>query len=1780
MTVPPNSGRHRAPDGDAQTAFIPKITDETDDSAPGGPLRASSPEDTSSPAATAASQTADSAPAARRPKPSIGEWVSGLGDESMPHPALGPTRIPGSSAGGGWVGGLQPASDTASSDAKTPGQDPQETQLPSDTVIHSAPPSAGEGDAGWAGAGDLRADSRPEGVRNEMPSGANGGAPADRGWGEPTDFPAAGRTAHDLPAHDLPAHNLPAHNLPAHDLVADEPAPHSLAARAPAAHNLAAQNLAAPDPAEVRDPAWSGQAVVSWPADPPARGVEDQAPRTGSGWTSPDAAEVPWPDEAPQPEVDDSRPNFSWTRSDADLTSGDGPWGASPDMGNASSAMPRAGRPHPEADPRAGAPGDLAPPHRDLATGSAAHHDLAAGSASHHNLAAGSGAYGDSTAPGGPTAGSASHHDLAAGSAPHRDLAAGSASDRDLGAGSTAYGDSSTPGDPAVGGGLTGRRASRRTDAQAGVGDWPTATDLPAPQHDLPAPGRGLGDEVASSNGSHPTSPNGAHLNGQRETWAADRDDPQLHVENGWAPHAGNTSHGESDSGQARAWTPEDQRNHWTPADSPQGDGWAASPQPGPAPQSGNVRPWETRGGAQDPSGGENGPEQPWKAEGIIGHALGGRRAARPDWPVAGDGQESQWEADGGVAGGPLSEGDDWRNPRPATARPEAGGLGRQTAPGQAFVRAAVPPNGTTQAGRTHNAASAGATSPNSVPPMTTSPAETSPTIASHSPAAPQSTSPAVTSPNIALRSAASPYAASPADTSPNIASHGAVSPHAALPFAASPHAASPQAAPPHAPSPHAPSPHAPSPHAPSPHTASAHAAPPQAAAGRVVGAAGPGGLVGATGPGGAVGAAAMGAAAVGARRGEPGNSVVPSQAISAPADNSSMRAGNVPVPLHTPNASNGAGSAAVTAASVSTPVTAASAFAPVTAASAQVTATQATSVQATSVHAASVHATTASAQDTTASAAVTVTSTPNPAAGPNGTPPAQSWNGSGSAANGSTPHQATARTNWPESGSAGSSSPQSGATPNGGAPAAHWPGSTTNGDGRTPHGANGNGLAGERRGSTRFFIAPDDRPEQGGVQESANGHARENQPYPAGGGGPGRRRAPEVDSDASGRSDGWAAGQSVARQDQVGPADGRTDQGAGWNGNAHQALTGAWQSPGAQSSGASHSGGPTIGAQHSRGPAIGGPAIGGPAIGGPVVGGPAIGGPAIGEPHGRGSAIGGPTIDGSTGGDQQPGGRRRSRDTDWQARSTHGAPETSGRDGTTAVADWQTAGDPRSAHNGAQAASDSRSGRNGAQSGDPRSGRNGAQIAGDPRPGYNGAQAAGDARPGQNGSQVTGPARAAHNGMLAAGDPRSAHGSQAVGWDGGRGEAPTGGGEWHERSDDAGEDWLGALRGAPGDGTEDLGAAGRHGARGHGEQRGMGTGLASGLAAHEGGLEARDAWRATSGSHAQVGVESDPARTAIINTADAPTGLLPIVPMRADKAATKPTGEVAKGAASVAEAAAKAAAEPAIETDAEEINPKRGEKVVKLRPEQTNDGYKSVYSELTRPSTGSRIRAGVRVTGELMITFGLIVLLFAGYEVFGNTAAVDDEQSSLDDALAQEWNNPTVGPSAAAPAGPAAPGKSLVGRLYIPRLNKNWVVVNGVRQEDIKLAPGHYPDTALPGKIGNFSVAGHRVRSIFWRLDELKEGDVIGVETRNNWFIYKVSSTEIVLPSAVEVVAPVPGRPKAKPTKAMLTLTTCNPKFNNYERLIVHAELADTIVRDQTLPDAGKPAELQKKKS
>lgn len=217
------------------------------------------------------------------------------------------------------------------------------------------------------------------------------------------------------------------------------------------------------------------------------------------------------------------------------------------------------------------------------------------------------------------------------------------------------------------------------------------------------------------------------------------------------------------------------------------------------------------------------------------------------------------------------------------------------------------------------------------------------------------------------------------------------------------------------------------------------------------------------------------------------------------------------------------------------------------------------------------------------------------------------------------------------------------------------------------------------------------------------------------------------------------------------------------------------------------------------------------------------------------------------------------------------------------------------------------------------------------------------------------------------------------------------------------------------------------------------------------------------------------------------------------------------------------------------------------------------------------RVRPVVRGLGEVLVTFGLVVLLLLAYELWGRVAVINSHQHDMDRQLSQAWTDPTVGPSSPAPSASEPPplAGSAVGRLYIPKLDLQWVVVEGVALSDIRYGPGHYPGTAMPGQVGNFAMAGHRSPGIFWDLDQIKPGDYLIVETRTDWYVYQVFQNHIVTPTSVQVIAPTPNEPGVAATQADITLTTCNPKWDNYQRMAVHGKLI------LTTPHQLRPPEL-----
>ena len=206
-----------------------------------------------------------------------------------------------------------------------------------------------------------------------------------------------------------------------------------------------------------------------------------------------------------------------------------------------------------------------------------------------------------------------------------------------------------------------------------------------------------------------------------------------------------------------------------------------------------------------------------------------------------------------------------------------------------------------------------------------------------------------------------------------------------------------------------------------------------------------------------------------------------------------------------------------------------------------------------------------------------------------------------------------------------------------------------------------------------------------------------------------------------------------------------------------------------------------------------------------------------------------------------------------------------------------------------------------------------------------------------------------------------------------------------------------------------------------------------------------------------------------------------------------------------------------------------------------------------------------LRGLGETLITLGVVILLFCGYELYFTGLETRVEQRKGRAALVEAWQETAPLENPGRPVPPVELGEGLA-ILRIPRLGGDYakVVFEGVRASDLKRGPGHVPGTAMPGEVGNFVVSGHRTTygAPFGDLDLLDSGDAVVVETRDTWFTYRVVREEIVQPTEYEVTYPVPRQPGVKPTKALLTMTTCHPKYSAKQRLISVAELVERTAK------------------
>src|SRR5262249_7615083 len=207
-------------------------------------------------------------------------------------------------------------------------------------------------------------------------------------------------------------------------------------------------------------------------------------------------------------------------------------------------------------------------------------------------------------------------------------------------------------------------------------------------------------------------------------------------------------------------------------------------------------------------------------------------------------------------------------------------------------------------------------------------------------------------------------------------------------------------------------------------------------------------------------------------------------------------------------------------------------------------------------------------------------------------------------------------------------------------------------------------------------------------------------------------------------------------------------------------------------------------------------------------------------------------------------------------------------------------------------------------------------------------------------------------------------------------------------------------------------------------------------------------------------------------------------------------------------------------------------------------------------PQLASRpVRTLIGAAGRVLVTVGLLILLFVAYQLWGTGIYEARAQSDLRDKFEREvarspattttapaststtTSTTTAFPSLTttttatppttmtAPAVVQAPPEGdPVGVITIDKIGVDKVVVEGTSIPDPRKGPGHYQGSPLPGQRGNVAIAGHRTTygAPFGDLDQLAKGDKVSIRTVTGRWQYELTQDPFaVSPSQIEVLDP-----------------------------------------------------------
>ncbi|MDR1387830.1 MAG: class E sortase [Propionibacteriaceae bacterium] len=227
------------------------------------------------------------------------------------------------------------------------------------------------------------------------------------------------------------------------------------------------------------------------------------------------------------------------------------------------------------------------------------------------------------------------------------------------------------------------------------------------------------------------------------------------------------------------------------------------------------------------------------------------------------------------------------------------------------------------------------------------------------------------------------------------------------------------------------------------------------------------------------------------------------------------------------------------------------------------------------------------------------------------------------------------------------------------------------------------------------------------------------------------------------------------------------------------------------------------------------------------------------------------------------------------------------------------------------------------------------------------------------------------------------------------------------------------------------------------------------------------------------------------------------------------------------------------------------------------------------RPRRRSKLSAFLLIFGIALLALGVGLLGYVGWEMFGTSIGAQRAYESQIGDLEQEWSgqDPPIDPRQEAAEVEQAHqdgDQSAVARgfaiLRIPDFGAAWraPILAGVDVATLKRGVGWYPESALPGQVGNFVIAGHRITygEPFRNLLKLPKGALVIVETADAVYTYQLLDSPknlTVLETESWIMLPNPFDRTSTATRAIATLITCTDLFHSPNRSVAFAELLQT---------------------